>query len=41
MLSFGQKKRAAIAGAVAMRPEILLLDEPTAGLDRLRSPHSC
>lgn len=31
MLSFGQKKRAAIAGAVAMRPEILLLDEPTAG----------
>jgi len=33
MLSFGQKKRAAIAGAVAMRPEILLLDEPTAGLD--------
>jgi cobalt/nickel transport system ATP-binding protein len=35
MLSFGQKKRAAIAGAVAMRPEILLLDEPTAGLDQL------
>jgi cobalt/nickel transport system ATP-binding protein len=34
MLSFGQKKRAAIAGAVAMRPEILLLDEPTAGLDQ-------
>ncbi len=33
MLSFGQKKRAAIAGAIAMRPEILLLDEPTAGLD--------
>jgi cobalt/nickel transport system ATP-binding protein len=33
MLSFGQKKRTAIAGAVAMRPEILLLDEPTAGLD--------
>ncbi|MGE5546887.1 MAG: energy-coupling factor ABC transporter ATP-binding protein [Solirubrobacterales bacterium] len=34
MLSFGQKKRAAIAGAMAMRPEILLLDEPTAGLDQ-------
>jgi cobalt/nickel transport system ATP-binding protein len=34
MLSFGQKKRAAIAGAVAMRPEALLLDEPTAGLDQ-------
>ncbi|MDR3373491.1 MAG: ATP-binding cassette domain-containing protein [Ancalomicrobiaceae bacterium] len=34
MLSFGQKKRAAIAGAVAMRPDVLLLDEPTAGLDR-------
>jgi len=34
MLSFGQKKRAAIAGAMAMRPDILLLDEPTAGLDQ-------
>lgn len=33
MLSGGQKKRAAIAGAVAMQPQILLLDEPTAGLD--------
>ncbi|CCG42546.1 energy-coupling factor ABC transporter ATP-binding protein [Magnetospirillum molischianum] len=32
-LSFGQKKRVAIAGAVAMRPEVLLLDEPLAGLD--------
>ena len=33
-LSFGQKKRAAIAGIIAMRPEILILDEPTAGLDQ-------
>ncbi|MEI2782052.1 MAG: ABC transporter ATP-binding protein [Candidatus Competibacter sp.] len=32
-LSFGQKKRVAIAGVLAMRPEILVLDELTAGLD--------
>lgn len=32
-LSHGQRKRAAIAGAIAMRPDILVLDEPTAGLD--------
>lgn len=32
-LSYGQRKRAAIAGAVAMRPCVLLLDEPTSGLD--------
>ncbi|CAA7625405.1 Cobalt import ATP-binding protein CbiO [Magnetospirillum sp. LM-5] len=39
MLSFGQKKRAAIAGAVAMRPDILLLDEPSAGLDPFGTVH--
>jgi cobalt/nickel transport system ATP-binding protein len=39
MLSFGQKKRAAIAGAVAMRPDVLLLDEPTAGLDQFGAIH--
>ena len=39
MLSFGQKKRVAIAGAVAMRPNVLLLDEPTAGLDNYGTEH--
>ncbi|WUQ32355.1 ATP-binding cassette domain-containing protein [Streptomyces sp. NBC_00239] len=33
LLSYGQRKRAAIAGAVAMQPRVLILDEPTAGLD--------
>jgi cobalt/nickel transport system ATP-binding protein len=33
LLSFGQRKRVAVAGAIAMRPRLLVLDEPTAGLD--------
>jgi len=32
-LSGGQKRRTAIAGVIAMKPEVLILDEPTAGLD--------
>ena len=34
-LSFGQKKRVAIAGVLVMQPQLLVLDEPTAGLDPL------
>jgi len=34
-LSIGEKKRAAIAGVLAMKPDVLLLDEPTANLDPL------
>lgn len=33
LLSGGQKRRVAIAGVMAMQPEVLILDEPTAGLD--------
>lgn len=38
-LSYGQKKRVAMAGAIALRPRVLLLDEPTSGLDARGTEH--
>ena len=38
-LSYGQQKRICLAGVLAMRPQILLLDEPTGGLDPVSEMH--
>lgn len=38
-LSLGQKRRVALAGVMALKPQLLLLDEPTAYLDRLQTRH--
>jgi len=40
-LSFGEQKRIAIAGVLAMSPSVLILDEPTAGLDPLAKSSWC
>jgi cobalt/nickel transport system ATP-binding protein len=40
-LSYGQKKRVCIAGVLAMRPEVLILDEPMAGLDAVMQKELC
>lgn len=37
LLSFGQKKMVAIASIIAMEPEVIIFDEPTAGLDPVRA----
>ena len=40
-LSFGERKRASLAGVIAMRPTLMLLDEPTAGLDPVAELSLC
>ena len=40
-MSGGQKRRVAIAGVLTMKPEVLILDRPTAGLDPKEEMRSC